>query len=711
MSRELNPNHWVAPARQRAALGAVLVWSPVVLVLAGLCWRLVGIGLATGVLALGGLALGLTARHLANRYDQSWLVRRLNAREARLEDSAALVFASTDLAPLEQLQAERIAARIEAIDPESLADGWSKRAILAAWGLGAVALAAIILWPAQASAPPLAAPPQTEATAPGQPRLSGQRVRIIPPAYTGLPARYAQGLDIRAPLGSRIEWTLAFTPQAQSAALQLVGGQALPLTLGEEGWSGSLRLDIPSLYHVTAEGNRMSRTAHRLEPILDEPPQVQVIEPASGLVMIQPGQRRWRVVFEASDDYAVDQMARLTLTTAIGEGENVSFSERSRMVSGTGDPKRRRFVVDLDLAAFGLQPGSDLVAQLTVADTRTPGPQVVRGPGVILRWPGAVPPSADGLELMAKQTMPAYFRSQRQVIIDTEALIRERGKLTADDFMVRSDTIGVDQRLLRLRYGQFVGMEAEETPRRPPLPVAEKDAPAGHAEDEHDHDHEHYDGDGHDHGDAPESPVFGALGNITAEYGHVHDESEAATLLDPDTRELLKSALDAMWEAELNLRSGQPEKALPFELKALDFIKRVQQASRIYLPRIGTVQPPLDMARRMAGKREGIVGGGARLTPFAIEDAVPATAWRALSSLQAIDLNGLDRWVRTNSGRIRDPLAVLAAIDALRGDPASGALREKLRQQLWTVLTRPPAQVRRRHDGGSVGQRYMQGLR
>lgn len=707
MSRELNPSHWVAPARQRAAINAVLVWSPVVLVLAGLCWRLVGIGLAAGVLALGGLALGWAARYLASRYDQGWLVRRLNAREARLEDSAGLAFAATDLAPLEQLQAERIAARIEAIDPDTLADGWSQRPIIAAWLLGAVVLAAIILWPAEASAPPLAAPSQTEAAAPGQPRLTGQRVRVIPPAYTGLPARYAQSLDIRAPMGSRIEWTLAFSPQAKSAALQLVGGQTLPLTLGEEGWSGSLRLDIPSLYHVTAEKARMSQTAHRLEPITDEPPQVQVIEPASGLVMIQPGQRRWRVVFEASDDYAVDQMARLTLTTAIGEGENVSFSERSRMVSGTGDPKRRRFVVDLDLAALGLQPGSDLVAQLTVADTRAPGPQVVRGPGVILRWPGAVPASADGLELMAKQTMPAYFRSQRQVIIDTEALIRERGKLSADDFMVRSDTIGVDQRLLRLRYGQFVGMEAEEAPRRPPLPVAEKDAPAGQAEDEHDH----YDGDGHDHGDAPESPVFGGLGNITAEYGHVHDESEAATLLDPDTRELLKSALDAMWEAELNLRSGQPEKALPFELKALDFIKRVQQASRIYLPRIGSVQPPLDMARRMAGKREGIVGGGARLMPFAIEDAVPATAWRALSAPQAIDLNGLDRWVRTNSARIRDPLAVLAAIDALRGDPASGTLREKLRQQLWTVLTRPPAQVRRRHDGGSVGRRYMQGLR
>ena len=191
----------------------------------------------------------------------------------------------------------------------------------------------------------------------------------------------------------------------------------------------------------------------------------------------------------------------------------------------------------------------------------------------------------------------------------------------------------------------------------------------------------------------------------------MHDESEAATLLDPGTRALLKSALDAMWEAELNLRSGKPEAALPFELTALDFIKQVQQASRIYLPRTGSTQPPIDMARRMAGKREGIVGGGATLTPFAIADAVPATAWRTLLTPQAIDLGGLDQWVRANSGRIRDPLAVLAAIDALRAQPASRTLRDTLRSQLWAVLTRPPVQVRRRHDGGELGRRYVQGLR
>lgn len=697
---------WVRPARRRVIADTMLVWSPLVLVLAALGWAIGGIQIAVIFLIIGMGALAWAAQRLAERRDRGWLVRRLDAREASLEDSSALIFTDADLAPVERVQAERIAARIAAIEPTSLADGWSRRGIALAWTLGSMALAAIFIWQAQRDAPPPLAPAaRSTAAEPGRPRLTSQRVRIVPPAYTGLRARYADDLDILAPAGSRIEWTLAFEPSPSSAALQLIGGRSIPLSREEEGWTGALRLDVPALYRVVAAAMRESQPAHRLEPVIDEPPQVRVIEPTSGLVTLRPGQRSWRVVFEVSDDYAVDTLARLTITTAIGEGENVRFTERSQTVIGTpasgGDPRRRRFVIDIPLAAYRLQPGSDLVAQLTAADTRDPGPQMVRGSGVVLRYPAPRPPDAEGFDLMAKQQMPAYFRSQRQVIIDTEALIKQRRSLSADEFLLRSDTIGVDQRLLRLRYGQFIGMEAEETP-RPPLPTSDRDEPA---------ESEHYGGDGHDHGTAPESPVFGNLGNVLADYGHTHDESEAATLLDPDTRKLLKAALDAMWEAEVALRTGNPDAALPFENKALENIKKVQQATRIYLPRIGSQQPPIDMARRLTGRREGIVSGGAQLTPFAIEDTVPATAWRALAQSGAIDLGGLERWVRGNTSRIRDPLAVLAAIDAWRSQPASRVLREKLRGQLWTVLTRPPVQVRRRGDGGALGRRYTEGLR
>ena len=702
MSHEPRLADWTRPARRRAVIARALLGAPAVLVLAALGWALGGWPFGAGLLIAATAALGWAACAGALRFDRGWLVRRLNAREANLEDSAALVFAEADLAPLQRLQATRIAARINALDPETLAEDWPRRRIIAAWALGAAALAGVAVWQSHAAAPPPLVPVTgNPAAAPGAPRLTGQRVRIVPPAYTGLPARYADSLDIRAPAGSRIEWTLAFAPPPAEAALQLIGGQRIALTSAADGWSGALRLDSPALYRITAAGMEGALPTHRLEPIADEPPQVRVVEPASGLATMRSGQRSWRVVFEASDDYAVDALARLTITTAIGQGENVRFAERTQTVTGSGDPRRRRFVVDLPLAGYGLEPGSDLVAQLTIADTRAPAPQVVRGPGVILRFPVPQPPEAEGLELMARQQMPAYFRSQRQVIIDTEALIRQRRNLSPEEFLARADTIGVDQRLLRLRYGQFVGMEAEEVP-KPPLPTADRDAPA---------EPEHYDGDGHDHSADRKPPVFGEMGDITAEYGHVHDESEAATLLDPATRDLLKAALDAMWEAELQLRSGRPEAALPFENVALDKIKQVQQATRIYLPRIGAQQPPIDMARRLTGKRAGLVGAPARLTPFAIDDVVPATAWRALAAPGAIDLAGLEQWVRANSARLRDPLSVLAAIDALRAAPAAPRAREALRAQLWTVLTRPPAGVRRRSDGGALGQRYTQSLR
>jgi hypothetical protein len=385
VSREVKFDEWVRPARFRAATDLVLVWSPLVVAIAAIGWRLAGIGWAIGVVLVGAIVLGLAARAAAGRFDRGWLVRRLDAGETQLEDSVGLLFGEAELGPIQRLQAKRIASRLESIDPNTLVEGRSRRAIAVPWALGLAAVVVVILWPApKAASPPLTPVAEEGSVVAGKPRLTGQRVRIVPPAYTGLPARYSERLDVRAPAGSRIEWKLAFSPQPESAALQFVGGQAIPLTNSGDGWDGSLRLDVPSLYRITAAGMDSAQPAHRLEPIEDTPPQVRVVEPASGLVMMQQGQRTWRVVFEASDDYAVNRSARLTITTAQGEGENVTFSERNRTVLGTGPAGQMRFAVDLDLASFNLEPGSDLVVQLTVADTRSPKPQVVRGPAS--RW-------------------------------------------------------------------------------------------------------------------------------------------------------------------------------------------------------------------------------------------------------------------------------------------------------------------------------------
>ena len=47
----------------------------------------------------------------------------------------------------------------------------------------------------------------------------------------------------------------------------------------------------------------------------------------------------------------------------------------------------------------------------------------------------------------------------------------------------------------------------------------------------------------------PERSSFGQAENVLAEFGHTHDHAEAATLLDPQTRALLRAALDRLADA------------------------------------------------------------------------------------------------------------------------------------------------------------------
>src|SRR5690606_33480196 len=118
-----------------------------------------------------------------------------------------------------------------------------------------------------------------------------------------------------------------------------------------------------------------------------------------------------------------------------------------------------------------------------------------------------------------------------------------------------------------------------------------------------------HDGHAHDHAAAPGAPVasgFGEVGDVLEEFGHTHDIAEAATLLDPETREILRGALREMWQSELHLRQAAPRQALPYANRALELIKQVQQAERIYLQRVGTRLPPIDESRRLGGDRDGL---------------------------------------------------------------------------------------------------------
>ena len=242
----------------------------------------------------------------------------------------------------------------------------------------------------------------------------------------------------------------------------------------------------------------------------------------------------------------------------------------------------------------------------------------------------------------------------------------------------------MDQRLLRLRYGQFLGEEAEEP---------------GHEEE-------------HDAGAPPAEE--NAATALVEQFGHVHDIPEAATLLDPETRKLLKSALDAMWQAEGELRLGRPAQALPHEYRALRFIKQVQQANRIYLARVGLELAPVDMARRLGGKREGIAPRQAPAVAPAADAPAPALAlWTAL---QRGELESARRAAEAWEAQVgaepdaEDALAVLAALDRWRADPRCDRCVADLRAALWPRLPATPAALAPRERADARGRAYLEAL-
>ncbi|MGB3394647.1 MAG: hypothetical protein WA956_05875 [Stenotrophomonas sp.] len=697
-------------ARRRVLLTWLCGGLPIAIALGLLVARMAGRDIGSVVLGFALPVVAGLATWRARRLGTRWLVARLN-EHARLEDSADLLFSTPQsLNPLQQWQREHIEQRLRQTPPD-LRPHWPWPRLLACLGIALLAASVALLWP-RATQVPTQAGDNGGITTPASlvaPALQGAQLQVTPPPYTGQPASSGEKLDVRALQGSRLHWQLQFSPQPQRAWLQFHDGRQLPLQREGERWQAGEMLQRSGLYRIVGEPALADAgRAYRLDVVPDRPPQVKVIEPAQTLVQATPHQRQWRLRFEASDDFGIAATALLELTTARGSGENIDFQQHRLTLTGSGTATARRFSHDVDLAALGVGPGDEVVARLSVHDNRSPQPQQARSPGLILRLPSAQEVQASDLEGAIKKVMPAYFRSQRQIIIDAEALLKQRSALDADTFVKRSDAIGVDQRILRLRYGQFLGEESEGAAKPPP--TSDEPATGNAAATDHDHAHD----DGHDHGHAEhdgDAPAFGSASDVLAEYGHTHDHAEAATLLDPQTRAILKAALDQMWQSEGQLRQGEPGQALPHAYKALGFIKQVQQAERIYLARLGPELPPIDMARRMSGKRDGLGNRPLQLPAREAGDITPVRAWQALATTGGdLDLEALSRWLDAHPQAVPDPLDIAAAIDELRQQPDCRACRQRLREQLWPALQRPPGPPQRRNAADALGRRYLDAL-
>ncbi|HEU0307357.1 MAG TPA: hypothetical protein VFR30_10355, partial [Lysobacter sp.] len=486
-------------ARLRRGLDTVLLCLPGLAIAVALAWRLGGGVAALAMFVAAGAGIVAWARYRTGRFDTRWLVRELDARRTDLEDSSDLLFAPTaPMTALERLQLARLRQRIETAAAPDLRPRWSTRAIAIGSGAAVLAIAAIAPWPQRqpVTFDNVLAGIGAAPAKPAQARLLQQQLRVVPPAYTRLPVRAETTLDAKAPQGTRLHWTLRFAPQPGAAELVFHDGRRVALVRDGDDWRASDVLSRSALYRIALRDAPPLQPAalHRLDAIADRPPQLRVLEPDRSLSLVTQGQRSWALAFEASDDYGVAANARLRITLAQGSGENITFREQSMSLHGTGTATHKRYAQRLDLGALGLAAGDDLIVQLSVDDNRAPAPQNARSASLILRWPSDLGTETTGLDGMVKKVLPAYFRSQRQIIIDAEALLKQQRRLDAETYLTRSDTIGVDQRILRLRYGQFLGEESEGGPKPPPTNDAQDEADhqddttaAGTPADDHEH--------------------------------------------------------------------------------------------------------------------------------------------------------------------------------------------------------------------------------
>lgn len=638
------------------------------------------------------------------------ICRQLDRHYPTLQDSSQLLLQpECELAPLARLQRQRVAAALQQLDSRgalrTFHPDWRRKSTLAALALclGIGALEAAVYLPVAERA---AAPTRAVAGA-GSLHKALRRAQTLvePPAYTALPGE-TQSLDVRAPENSQVTWRLELEQPAHGLHMLAAHNQFAFSTqepLPSRHWQLTRTLREKDFYQLSIQYREQQQTLpgiFDIEVVADRAPEFEFSPAQQSLVLadLSGSAAEQTVEVWVSDDYGVEE-TRIAITLASGSGENIQFRNHTSALTPAqpegdtdGDRKKLRYRFPLPISQFHIQPGDELYWHLEAHDNRQPEANVSRSQNFILRWPQ---PDLFGLsdaEGMAVERLPEYFRSQRQLIIDTEALLAEREHLSAKQFRSRSEALAFEQNLLRMRYGHFLGEEDSE------LEHAEHNAQAAHeAEREHEDEHEH--GHGHHQHEGPESDSaaargFGVDSGIAAAAGHQHDSPEHATLFDSQTRELLRAALNAMWQSWRELSVLEPAASLPHQHTALAHIKQVQQASRIYLHRIGFEPPRVTEERRLSGERDGILPAEVRADRAARDLGVLKALLLRLRAGEPLDAPDSEQLHTLPQLRAQPEvqMALAKALRQLEQEPDCEPCRAQVAGILYRLL--PPPQAR-----------------
>ncbi|WP_435352520.1 hypothetical protein [Emticicia sp. SJ17W-69] len=441
--------------------------------------------------------------------------------------------------------------------------------------------------------------------------LQTAKLTIIPPSYTKFPIRVVSDLNASAISGSILKWQLNFT-NSTDLVVKLVNNRAEELNFKKIGdaFEYSDQLLSSGLYAFKAylkDSLIYQSDYYRLEAIPDFAPKIEPNSKELYTFHYLKDPKNISIAAKISDDFLVNQ-AFIVATLARGSGENVKFREVKFPIS-QANFKEATVSKNIDLKALNFSPGDELYYYWAAIDNKRPEPNFTKSDTYFIVYKDTANVEEAELSTMAMNIVPEYFRSQRQIIIDTEKLIAKRKKTPPQEFNSASNEIGFDQKALRLRYGQYLGEEFENTiggaNALPSDVETDGDFLKGYV---HDHDGGEHETESSGHKDEHQHEGSKQEGKdpvaeLLADYVHSHDDGEANTYYEQSTRSLLKMSLEQMWQSELHLRLYEPEKALPFEKKALEYLKLAQQKARTFVKKTSYDPPPIkEKEKRLTGE-------------------------------------------------------------------------------------------------------------
>ncbi|WP_235855755.1 tryptophan-rich sensory protein [Flagellimonas aequoris] len=535
--------------------------------------------------------------------------------------SALLLMSPSELSNLSKLQRYRVATQLDAVIAKLKPPHQLPMAAMVMFGLIMIGLATQFMLKEFQPKDQTPSTPQSIQFAPldsvetnaAIPKLSSTKITIHQPDYTGIANVSTENPNISAVTGAVISWQLEFDGEVSNVRMDRMG-EIFTLSQKNGGFNLSQTLETSGFYSFSfedANGNKFVTDLYSLEAIEDQTPLVEIDGLDQYSYFEFDDAKQLPLNTKVSDDFGIND-AYIVATVSKGSGESVKFREETIRFDGTLSKGEKQLQLKklLDLDKLKMDPGDELYFYVEAKDNKIPTPNISRSETYFAVIRDTITDDFAVESTLGVDQMPDYFRSQRQLIIDTEKLIKDRPSLSEKDFKFKSNELGFDQKSLRLKYGQFMGDETElqAAPGQVSSVESEHEEEEGEEKDlldayshKHDSDNEHNlveEHEGHNEEGGEEDPLH--------DYLHNHDDPEESTLFEKSLKAKLRDALSIMWDAELYLRLYQPEKSLPYQYKALKIIQEIKNSARIYVHRIGFDPPPIKEEKRLTGDIEAI---------------------------------------------------------------------------------------------------------